>query len=448
MIVPWLRRSRQGRRHPALGMLFACIILGFAQQAHAQWTRVEASQLINVFISSLEFKTPWVAYALVASPGNYNTLYKTNDGGYFWDKLDGPGPSFRLYTAAFVDANTGMVGGHDTVCACMVMARTTDGGKTWKLDSVRSANGTVQRGTPANGMFSFAFVDNNNVGYATGARGTVLKTTDRGETWTRLDIGSTTDVVTGITGVGQNSIFALAGREDNAFYPNIFYRSLNGGTQWQSLPNFIEQAAFSRIHFVTPDVGFIIGGEAQAVIYKTIDGGRNWSRKYLAGDPGALFYGIAFENENVGYAVGSTGMIARTTDGGETWAIEPSGTNAGFQGISIIDGTVYVAGMSGTILRRGPAPVSSVNPLPAIAASGTLLPNPVVTSATMAHPELAREGGRLEIHDPLGRTVRTVAAKAGDETLHFSREGLSSGVYFYRLVAGTKVLSTGTMAVQ
>lgn len=445
MIVPWLRRSRPGRRLQVLGILSACFLLGFAQQSHAQWTRVEAPQLINTFIADLDYVTPWVAYALVASPGNVSAIYKTNDGGFFWEKLDGV--NFRPYTLKFLDAHTGMIGGHDTVCGCMVISRTTDGGNTWKLDSIRSADGTVERGTGIYGIYSFHFID-NTVGFATGAAGTVLKTTDRGATWTRLDIGSTTDVVASITGVEADSLYAVAGSSNNSFNPNTFYRTLDGGTQWQSLPNFIEQAAFSKIYFTTPSTGFVIGGEAQAVIYKTIDGGRNWARKYLAGYPGAGFYDIAFENENAGYAIGSVGMIARTTDGGETWTLQPAGTNASFQTISVIGETIYVAGMSGTILRRGPAPVSGVESSQATAASGALLPNPVITSATVSHPGLAREGGRLEIHDPLGREIRRVEADAGTETLQFSREGLTSGVYFYRLVAGTEVLSSGTMVVQ
>src|SRR5262249_31565015 len=55
---------------------------------------------------------------------------------------------------------------------------------------------------------------------------------------------------------------------------------------------------------------------------------------------------------NTGSAVGEHGTIVRTTDGGATWMLQPSGTGAHLTGVSFTDAnTGTVVGYDGTILR-------------------------------------------------------------------------------------------------
>jgi photosystem II stability/assembly factor-like uncharacterized protein len=61
---------------------------------------------------------------------------------------------------------------------------------------------------------------------------------------------------------------------------------------------------------------------------------------------------LAFTDANTGIAVGNTGTILRTTDGGVTWTKQPSGTLTHLPGVSFCNLTTgWVVGASGTILR-------------------------------------------------------------------------------------------------
>src|SRR5712664_1744934 len=95
----------------------------------------------------------------------------TSDTQWHWQNPLPQGNNLR--GASFVDANTGtVVGEYGTI------VRTTDGGNSWTIQS----SGTV------NTLFGVSFIDTNTgaaVGGACGIGGesTILRTTDGGNTW-------------------------------------------------------------------------------------------------------------------------------------------------------------------------------------------------------------------------------------------------------------------------
>ncbi len=67
---------------------------------------------------------------------------------------------------------------------------------------------------------------------------------------------------------------------------------------------------------------------------------------------GNTLYGASFADANTGTATGDNGTIIRTTDGGNSWVIQSSGTTNTLYGVSFTDvnhGTAV--GASGTVLR-------------------------------------------------------------------------------------------------
>jgi hypothetical protein len=67
---------------------------------------------------------------------------------------------------------------------------------------------------------------------------------------------------------------------------------------------------------------------------------------------GNCLYGVSFIDANTGTAVGACGTILRTTDGGETWVSQTSGTSNYLYGVSFTNAnTGTVVGSYGTILR-------------------------------------------------------------------------------------------------
>ncbi|MEZ4691307.1 MAG: YCF48-related protein [Ignavibacteria bacterium] len=66
---------------------------------------------------------------------------------------------------------------------------------------------------------------------------------------------------------------------------------------------------------------------------------------------GNFLYAVDFLNENTGYAVGTVGIIMKTTNGGGNWVVQKSGTSSSLTGISIItEENAVISGYNGKIL--------------------------------------------------------------------------------------------------
>ena len=65
-----------------------------------------------------------------------------------------------------------------------------------------------------------------------------------------------------------------------------------------------------------------------------------------------VLFGVSFTDANNGTAVGSDGLILRTTDGGANWTNQTSGTTSFLNDVSFTDTNNGTAvGENGTILR-------------------------------------------------------------------------------------------------
>ena len=101
-------------------------------------------------------------------------------------------------------------------------------------------------------------------------------------------------------------------------------RTINGGLKWESLtvPGAAE-LDFRDIEAFDENMAYIISAGRPAKIYKTVDGGKNWTEKYSNNTQGIFFNSIAFRDRNNGIAVGDPQngcfMIIYTDNGGNTW---------------------------------------------------------------------------------------------------------------------------------
>jgi hypothetical protein len=71
-----------------------------------------------------------------------------------------------------------------------------------------------------------------------------------------------------------------------------------------------DSADIKYFSFPTYDVGYAAGSK----LYKTIDGGKNWTALSVSGN----ITGVEFINTNVGFCVVNGGLL-KTTDGGTNW---------------------------------------------------------------------------------------------------------------------------------
>jgi photosystem II stability/assembly factor-like uncharacterized protein len=106
-------------------------------------------------------------------------------------------------------------------------------------------------------------------------------------------------------------------------------RTTDGGSSW----NLVNISADSndyllRIRFVTSRLGFIVGRysisayDYRTLILRTTDGGATWDR--YGPDTLGYFDNLSFADASLGYLMGGVyttghGLIAKTTDSGVTW---------------------------------------------------------------------------------------------------------------------------------
>jgi photosystem II stability/assembly factor-like uncharacterized protein len=140
------------------------------------------------------------------------------------------------------------------------------------------------------------------------------------------------------------------------------YRSYDGGKSWQTRGDF----RGAPMHFFNDEEGIGIVG---SLIYKTTDGG-NSSRLVFDSITYAGFHYLQFFDNRIGYASGgasfdsyNSGLIVKTTDGGNTWQPLPGRfksiigmsfitTDIGYIVINLHEGSVVGTYRSGAELLK------------------------------------------------------------------------------------------------
>jgi len=231
-----------------------------------------------------------------------------------------------------IDANTVWIATYDGSGASAIIqnySRTTDGGNTW-IPGVVPA--------PADYAFSnIAAVDGNTAWacfykHPSGGGG-IWKTTDAGTTWAQQGVGSIYNVSSFPNFVhffNANNGFTAGDPNGNptgvTFYE--IYTTTNGGTTWTRTPSANIPAKLSAGEFGTVNVYCTFGntiwfGTNQGRMYKSPDGGLNWTVTVVAG----ITEGVAdveFRDSQNGivtlYNAGTTIFSHKvSSDGGATW---------------------------------------------------------------------------------------------------------------------------------
>ncbi|MBK7446360.1 MAG: hypothetical protein IPJ45_10170 [Ignavibacteria bacterium] len=92
------------------------------------------------------------------------------------------------------------------------------------------------------------------------------------------------------------------------------------GQSWQ-MQNGFKKSLYSN-YFTGANTGYAVGDSGK--ILKTTDGGNNWLQQISP--TRNLLKSVYFVNENTGYAVGDTGIILKTINAGVNWIQQLSGT--------------------------------------------------------------------------------------------------------------------------
>jgi photosystem II stability/assembly factor-like uncharacterized protein len=156
------------------------------------------------------------------------------------------------------------------------------------------------------------------LGWACGASGTVLKTTNGGVDWTLDQSG--TDQMNRIQFL-SSSIGFMTGVNKN------ISKSTNGGFNWIHEINQTDiYSPINTVFFANNNIGWAGGGDmvfpgrgGNGFLLKTTNSGQSWSSQYNPGGYGTDIYDIHFSDTLNGCFVGSDGTIMITSNGGASW---------------------------------------------------------------------------------------------------------------------------------
>jgi hypothetical protein len=158
--------------------------------------------------------------------------------------------------------------------------------------------------------------------------------------------------------------------------------------------------------------------------------------------------GIYLIDTNNGFAVGSKGTILRTTDNGATWIQQTSGTLSNLYCIFFIDlNNGWIVGEYGLILRTTNGGVSFVEEeqtgeLPIEFSLSQNYPNPFNPSTIIKYSVPQTSHVQIKVFDVLSNELEILVNEekpVGTYELNWNANRLSSGVYFYRIQAGSFV---------
>ncbi|MFA5012172.1 MAG: choice-of-anchor J domain-containing protein [Ignavibacteria bacterium] len=373
---------------------------------------------------------------------SFDQIVRSTNGGTTWEVV----PYSATSTAAFnciqmIDNNTGWICGTRGG-----VYKTTNGGLNW--DSV------VVDGSTSSVTFRKVDFVNANTGWlfstftnTVSDSATIWKTTNAGANWTRQYLvlsGSSRGVY------GADMVSATHGTLVN--YTPRPYHTTDGGDTWtlDTLADTFGGYLYD-VQMFTPTLGYAVGSSGK--VYKTTNG-TFWdtlsipTRSYTN-------YSIYMISPSAGYIAGSSGTAFATTDGGATWTL--SNTNGATMNDVYVtsDTKAFIVGSNGYILKNN-------NILTGIAGNqGAELPlkysleqnypNPFNPTTTIKF-SLPKAGiVTLKIYDVAGREVMRLInnqnMNAGYQTQLFNGSMMSSGVYFYSLLVDNNLIATKKMVL-
>lgn len=242
-----------------------------------------------------------------------------------------------LYGVSFPDTHHGWaVGAHGTIL------HTTNGGRTW----------TAQR-SPVTANLRDVYFPTPAEGWAVGTGGTILHTTDGGRRWVAQH-GATFDPLTEIEPGGRRYNVQVYSPYGEHLVTRNHGRTWTaagmgfGGTAYRGLGVIAQAQLFSRAGALLEHwLAGYYGGLAHSA------GPRPFLPAVSSGVTSNLL-DVAAPAVGQAWVVGASGTLLYTSDDGHTWA-RPAVTTRNLWGVSFPDATHgWIVGAAGTILRVAP----------------------------------------------------------------------------------------------
>ncbi|MEJ2481721.1 MAG: oxidoreductase [Gemmatimonadota bacterium] len=323
------RRRASGASAPRVVLVLSMLLLG-AGDVLAQDVRSPEVELQRSGVSVLLQAVSPVSERVVWVSGHGGTWLRTEDGGNTWKGGTVAGADtlqFRDVHAISAETAWLLAAGPGEMSR---IYRTDDGGDSWRIQWTNDE---------ADGFYDCLsmFDDRRGLVYGDAVEGElrILRTTDGGETWSRLAGERLPPALDGEGGFAASGTCLAIGAENvawigtgNAEEARVL-RSADRGWSWMASVAPIvagEAAGITSVAFRDERFGLVVGGhlgkpgERTANVAMTADGGVTWTAGGALRMPGAA-YGVAWIPDThppVAVAVGPGGADL-TLDGGISW---------------------------------------------------------------------------------------------------------------------------------
>ena len=245
---------------------------------------------------------------------------------------------------SFVDSQHGWYSGV-RLGGAVRMWRTSDGGRTLKELPARYS------GAGAGGPICVTFIS-REVGIWWGFFGpALLRTTDGGMRWGPVAWPNLI-VPIGVAFADATTGWATSMEIRLPDGGGEIARTTDGGATWNAV-RVTGVGFYYGPASPSPEYCYVLGDGAQRGLWATSDGGSSWRMRALPGIDVNQWFGtpMAFPAELTGWLAGANGTIFKTTDGGESWTRQSSGTHQYLNALEFVDARYgWAVGGRGTIL--------------------------------------------------------------------------------------------------
>jgi photosystem II stability/assembly factor-like uncharacterized protein len=263
--------------------------------------------------------------ALVVHPREPRTLYlgseqglfRSTDGADSWQRVESPLNSMQIWSILLVShAPENIVVG---TCPARLF-HSEDGGKTWTEPEVR-----IQQGCPRimHTRVTSLLADRENIWAGVEIDG-LYRSRDGGRSWQKVGRGLSSQDIHALALVGDNGRRRLLASTNNDV--NL---SIDDGDSWQplgvgrSLPWSYCRGLAQKTD--QPEVVFLGNGDAPpgsvGVVARSTDGGQTWAVAQMPGRANSTLWNFAVHPADPAlvYASSVSGQVFRSTDGGASW---------------------------------------------------------------------------------------------------------------------------------
>jgi photosystem II stability/assembly factor-like uncharacterized protein len=190
------------------------------------------------------------------TPGGVGALYKTTDAGQSWTTIQS-GYSGPIYKMFFPTPSVGYLGGGGAR-----MMKTTDGGNTWStlvtgIEYSQRSISSIYFSDVNNG-----FIVNSDV--FANERGLIMRTTNGGQTWTEMQTPLTNQSISDIYFVDAQTGYVCGGYFNlnnsvatHATNAGFILKTTDGGSTWNKLN--VTSSSLQKMSFINGNLAYITG---------------------------------------------------------------------------------------------------------------------------------------------------------------------------------------------